>query len=80
MQSREAARICNERADQARDTREEAGKAAEEDRNKSKTISFGLGNNTSRVSTTIKSALRKGSKETIKTYQHELVVGVRVKV
>ena len=69
----EAARICKEIEDRAR---EEAEKAAEEDGDKSKTISFGSENSKPRASTTIKSILRKGSRETIKTYQHELVVDV----
>ena len=73
----EAARIRKERADPAK---KEAEKVAEEDGDKSKTISFSPGNRKPRASTTIKSVLRKVSRETIKTHQHELVVDVRVKV
>ena len=69
----EAARICKEIEYRAR---EEAEKAAEEDGDKSKTISFGSGNSNSRAPTTIESVLRKGSRETIKPCQHELVINV----
>ena len=65
------------KVDQAK---KEAEKAAEEDKDKSKAISFGSGNSKPRAPTTIKSVLRKVSRETIKTYQHELVVDVRVNV
>ena len=71
--SEEAARIRKERVNQAM---EEAEKAAEEDGDKSKTISFGSGNSNSRAPTTIESVLRKGSRETIKPCQHELVINV----
>ena len=45
-----------------------------------KTISFGTNDGNSKAVVQPKPALRKGSKEKVKTYKHELGVDVKIKV
>ena len=45
-----------------------------------KTISFGTSDGNSKAAAPSKPALRKGIKEKIKTFKHELVVEVKIKV
>ena len=71
-----SARIRAERAAQAMKEAEEANK----DERSKRTISFGTGNSNSKTVTPMKSALKKGPKETIKVFKCELVVDVKVKV
>ena len=59
--------------------RKEAEDADEEEGTK-KTISFRTGNSNSKTGLPIKSALKKGPKEKIKAFKHDLVVDVRVKI
>ena len=53
---------------------------ADKDKGSKRTISFGTGNSNSKTVTPMKSALKKGPKETIKVFKCELVVDVKVKV
>ena len=59
---------------------QEAKKATKKDGSKSKIISFGTGSSKLKTSTPVKSVLKRGSRETIKIYKHELVVDVKVRV
>ena len=45
-----------------------------------RTISFGAGSSNTKTATLMKFALRKGPKETVKIFKHDLVVNVRVRV
>ena len=76
MPSGSGARLRKEKAEKAR---EEAEKADKEEGNK-RTISFGAGNSNTKTATPMKSALRKGPKESIKVFKHKLVADVRVRV
>ena len=67
------------RAVSAARSRKEAEDADEEEVS-NKTISFGKVNSNSKSVTSLKSALKKGLKEKIKVFKHELIVDVRVKI
>ena len=71
-----SARIRAKRAARARKEVEEADK----DKGSKRTISFGAGNSNSKTVTPLKSALKKGPKETIKVFKCELVVDMRVRI
>ena len=75
--SGEGARI---RKEKAANSRKEAKEAATEDQGRNKTISFGTGSSKSKTTKSVKSALKKDPKETIKTYKYELIVDVRVRL
>ena len=79
--SGEKQRLLREKAEKSR---KEAEEAIMEEESKGgtpkKQISFSKGGGPTKASTPMKSALRKGKKETIKNYKHELVVMVRAKV
>ena len=76
MPSSLGARLRKEKAEKAR---EEAERADKEEGSK-RTISFGGGSSNTKTVTPMKSALRKGPKETVKVFKHDLVVDVRVRV
>ena len=73
---RTSKRLCAKKAEKAR---EEAERADKEEGNK-RTISFGAGSSNIKTTTPMKSALRKGPKETVNVFKHDLVVDVRVRV
>ena len=68
-----------QREERARKSRKEAAEVdgCEES---DKTISFGASNGNNKTAAPQKSALKNGKKEKLKTYKHELVVEVRLKV
>ena len=64
-----------------RKARKEAAEADEVETTK-KTISFGTnnGNSKGKAAAPLKPALKKGPREKIKTFKHEMVVGVKIKI
>ena len=64
---------------QIKQDREKAEKSDKEEGDK-RTISFSAGSSKTKTVTPMKSALRKGYKDTIKAFKHELVINVRVGV
>ena len=69
------AKIRTERATRSRKEADDA----DEGEATNKTISFGTGNGNSKPVPPLKSALKKGPKEKIKVFKHELVVDVRLR-
>ena len=68
-----------QREERARKSRREAAEVDGGEKSDN-TISFGTSDGSNKTAAPSKSALRKGEKEEIKTYKHELVVEVRLKV
>ena len=67
------------RKEKAERARKEAAEADEAEGTK-KTISFGTSDGNSKAAAPPKPALRKGSKEKIKTFKHEMGVDVKIKI
>ena len=70
------ARMRKEKAERARKEAE----IADEEEGSKQTISFGAGGGNTKTATPMKSALRKGPKETVKVFKHNLVVDIRIRV
>ena len=67
------------RKEKAERARKEA-EIADEEKGSKRTISFEAGGDNTKTTTPMKSVSRKGPKETIKVFKHDLVVDIRVRV